>query len=606
MKPLKSKAFVAFASLTLLADISTAASLGTAFTYQGHLTDGGPAGNGAYEMCLALWDALTNGSQVAIVTNTGVVVSNGLFTTTVDFGAGIFNGTAYWLELGVRTNGSSTNFTPLSPRQAVTASPYSLYASVAPLPDGSVTSAKILDGTVAAVDLAPNSVNSTHIIDGQVTTADLAADAVTSAKVLNGSLLGVDLANNTVGSDQLADVIALGRSNVLGQLDVFFANTASNQPSISLMGGSSRISTYGSDGQEQVRLWGVSYGEILLYDSTSNDNLTVTLSANGSGGGFLELNRGSTNREGLQLFGGTTLGGEAKLFTPGNQLAVDARAEFSASFPGAWLGLYHTNQERITFAAQNGTSGRGGLIDVKNNSTLNTIRLIGDTGGDSSRLEMYAGGTNLSFEILANDSSAGSAMFLFDGAGSQRVEIDSDDGDDGAIIRLRNSSGVTTITLDADFSGDGRITTQELQITGGSDLSEQFDITALDEAPKPGMVVCIDPKNPGRLIPSTRAYDRTVAGVISGAGGVKPGMLMGQKGTAADGQHPVALTGRVYAMVDTLYGSVQPGDLLTTSDTPGHARKVTDPARAQGAILGKAMTPLSEGKGLVLVLVALQ
>ena len=83
-------------------------------------------------------------------------------------------------------------------------------------------------------------------------------------------------------------------------------------------------------------------------------------------------------------------------------------------------------------------------------------------------------------------------------------------------------------------------------------------------------------------------------------------MLMGQKGTAADGQHPVALTGRVYAMVDTIYGSVEPGDLLTTSDTPGHARKVTDPARAQGAILGKAMTPLSEGKGLVLVLVALQ
>jgi hypothetical protein len=600
------KAFAALSSLIVLAEISTAVPLGTAFTYQGRLTDGGLPANGVYEVRLGLWDAGTAGSQVAVVTNVGVLASNGLFTTAVDFGGGIFNGTAYWMELSVRTNASLSAFTPLSPRQPVTPSPYSLFASGSPLADGSVTSAKILDGTVAAVDLAPNSINSTHIIDGQVTTADLAADAVTSAKVLNGSLVGADLANNTVGSDQLADTIALGRSNVIGQLDVFFANTASNQPSISLMGGSSRISTYGSDGQEQVRLWGVSYGEILLYDSTVNNNVSATLTANSSGGGFLELNRGNTNREGLQLFGGTSLGGEAKLFTPGNQLAMDARAEFSASFPGAWLGLYHTNQERVSLAAQNGTSGRGGLIDVKNNSTLNTIRLIGDTGGDSSRFEMYAGGTNLSFEILANDSSAGSAMFLFDGAGSQRVEIDSDDGDDGAIIRLRNSSGATTITLDADFSGDGRITTQELQITGGSDLSEQFDITALDEAVKPGMVVCIDPRNPGRLIPSTRAYDRTVAGVISGAGGVKPGMLMGQKGTAADGQHPVALTGRVYAMVDATYGSIEPGDLLTTSDTAGHAKKVTDPARAQGAILGKAMTPLNGGKGLVLVLVALQ
>ena len=150
MKQLKSKAFLAFISLTLLTEISLDTPLGTAFTYQGRVTDGGAVANGTYEMRLALWDALAAGSQVAIVTNTGVVVSNGLFTTTVDFGAGIFNGTAYWLELGVRTNGSSSAFTPLAPRQPVSPSPYSLYASVAPLGDGSVTSAKILDGTISA------------------------------------------------------------------------------------------------------------------------------------------------------------------------------------------------------------------------------------------------------------------------------------------------------------------------------------------------------------------------------------------------------------------------------------------------------------------------
>ena len=83
-------------------------------------------------------------------------------------------------------------------------------------------------------------------------------------------------------------------------------------------------------------------------------------------------------------------------------------------------------------------------------------------------------------------------------------------------------------------------------------------------------------------------------------------MLMGQKGTLADGQHPVALSGRVYAMVDAAFGPVKPGDLLTTSITPGHAMKVTNPVRAHGAILGKAMTSLKEGKGLVLVLVSLQ
>jgi hypothetical protein len=120
------------------------------------------------------------------------------------------------------------------------------------------------------------------------------------------------------------------------------------------------------------------------------------------------------------------------------------------------------------------------------------------------------------------------------------------------------------------------------------------------------MVVSIDPDNPAKLIVSNKAYDRTVAGVISGAGGVKPGMLMSQTGSSADGQHPVALTGRVYCQVDASFGAIRPGDLITTSQTPGHGMKVTDHSHANGAILGKAMTGLKEGRGLVLVLVSLQ
>ena len=97
-----------------------------------------------------------------------------------------------------------------------------------------------------------------------------------------------------------------------------------------------------------------------------------------------------------------------------------------------------------------------------------------------------------------------------------------------------------------------------------------------------------------------------MAGIISGAGGVKPGILLTQTGSEADGDYPVALTGRVYAWADASGGPIAPGDLLTTSDTPGHVMKVTDHARAQGAIIGKAMSSLDEGRDLVLVLVALQ
>ncbi|MCG3159070.1 MAG: hypothetical protein JMDDDDMK_00046 [Acidobacteria bacterium] len=133
-------------------------------------------------------------------------------------------------------------------------------------------------------------------------------------------------------------------------------------------------------------------------------------------------------------------------------------------------------------------------------------------------------------------------------------------------------------------------------------------ISASAESPEiqPGMVVTIDPANPGKLCLSRRAYDRRVAGVISGAGGVKPGMTLGQEGTLADGKHPVALSGRVYVWVDATRAAVKPGDLLTTSSTPGHAMKAVNPSKARGAIIGKAMTGLKSGKGLALALVALQ
>ncbi|MFZ4573427.1 MAG: hypothetical protein ACOYN0_03455 [Phycisphaerales bacterium] len=96
-----------------------------------------------------------------------------------------------------------------------------------------------------------------------------------------------------------------------------------------------------------------------------------------------------------------------------------------------------------------------------------------------------------------------------------------------------------------------------------------------------------------------------IAGVVSGANGVNPGIKMGQDGVM-DGKNPIAMTGRVYVKCTTSNGTIQPGDLVTTSDVAGHAMKASDRDRAGGATVGKAMSALDKDTGLVLVLVNLQ
>lgn len=299
--------------------------------------------------------------------------------------------------------------------------------------------------------------------------------------------------------------------------------------------------------------------------------------------------------------------------------SVTGYGAFITSSSAGGRGLYArggTNADADIVLAGNSTADDDGLIISDPNYSGSDIFLISN---DAVVVQLDADAGAAEDADLSIQDKAANTIFNFDNDGEfamfepgvgEMVEIVTTElGTDGAQITLRNAAGQATIVLDAEFNagGDGRITTEVLQITGGSDLSEQFDIAAsADVQPQAGYVVSIDTANPGELVVSNHAYDRTVAGVVSGAGGVKPGMLMGQTGSAADGRFPVALTGRVYVWVDAGYGAVQPGDLLTTSNTPGHAMVVADHEQAQGAILGKAMTALPEGRGLVLVLVSLQ
>jgi hypothetical protein len=188
-KPMKSRSALTLLVLLALTTITpqlSASPLGTAFSYQGKLSSGANPAQGFYDLRFTIYDAAEGGGQIgSTLTNSAVGVTNGLFTTTLDFGASVFNGDARWLELAVRTNSVPTDFTPLSPRQLVGSYPYALYAP-------SAGTATTVSGPVAASQLA-GTISANHIASGTITGDLLANGAVGSAQLasnitLNGTV----------------------------------------------------------------------------------------------------------------------------------------------------------------------------------------------------------------------------------------------------------------------------------------------------------------------------------------------------------------------------------------------------------------------------------
>jgi|SoiMethySBSTD1v2_1073268.scaffolds.fasta_scaffold67042_2 hypothetical protein len=176
------------------------------------------------------------------------------------------------------------------------------------------------------------------------------------------------------------------------------------------------------------------------------------------------------------------------------------------------------------------------------------------------------------FKIGGNQTSG--QIYLFDSDDDTRIEGQ-------AKIHLNGITGDITLA--------------------GADCAERF--TVADEASRdPGTVLVVGEGE--SLVSCSHSYDRRVAGVVSGAGRCRPGIIL--DGNAHRGAVPVALVGKTYCKVDANYEPIECGDLLTTSQTPGHAMRASDRERAFGSILGKALAPFSGGTGLVPILVALQ
>lgn len=262
-----------------------------------------------------------------------------------------------------------------------------------------------------------------------------------------------------------------------------------------------------------------------------------------------------------------------------------------------------------------GAEGNEGDIVVRDSDGRNAIHIDGESASLRIGIESHGGDLKVrdSFgrEVLRFFSAPASlligaegkpgALIVKDTNGRDffqvnpvmgQVEIGADST--GGILIVKNTlDGKETIRLDGD-SGD--------IILSNADCAEEFDVMDFASA-EPGTVLVIDDEE--RLAPSCVAYDRRVAGVVSGGGTYRPGIVLNRRNREAR-RPAVALMGKVFCKVDATDEPIAVGDLLVSSATPGHAMAARDPTRTPGAVLGKALRGMSQGRGLIPILVSLQ
>ena len=470
-------AVVALTSAPLLA-----APVGTAFTYQGELVKGGVPYQGSADFIFRLHNVASGAGQVGSdVTIAGVQVpAGGLFTVSLDFGA-VFNGTALWLEVQVKTPGDGS-YTTLTPRQPLTAAPFALY-SLAGTPNQWVTDAN-----------------------------------------------GIEFAGS-VGIGQASTPIRLTVNGGSGRNAGYFTNSDPDFASLF-------VRNFGANG----------FG---LYDDTSGRHYFS---------GSLGL-RTTSPRAPIESVGGTVgVWGIGK----GNTIV----AGYQAGVYGE--GQKGTGTFGVDAAGVIGASGGGYGVQG-----ITTTGISGVTGQNNTSGNIgYLGGAAAAVQGNAVSSSSFGGYFA-------------------------NSAG-GGVALKAD----GLAQVKTLQILG-ADLAESFPVAG-QEPVEPGTVLALGDGQDGELKVADEAYSRRVAGVVSGANGLNAGVVLKGDSFEGAGQAAVALSGRVWVKCDASKAPIRVGDLLTTAERPGHAMVATDRDRGLGAILGKAMSTLETGTGMVLVLVSLQ
>ncbi len=562
----------------VLVHITTATALSqtpmsTEFSYQGKLTESGSAVSGTADFGFRLWNAAAGGAEVTTaVTVLGVPVEEGLFTVQLDFGAAAFNGEARWLEIGVRMPAGVGAYTPLSPRQPLSATPYAIQTR------GIHTDSNLNVGINETSPLSTLHVRGSGNLNF-LDPGDLSTDQV----VIEGGQAWLGLYSDNVGAP--ASGISLSEiDNTTGALTKWslVQRTSGNGGDFSI--------TYGSDpaGNANARFFQIKpTGDVGIGINVPSARLHVK--AIGNEDNVVPPSFRAVSEYPLQAGGTSTEYIEFK-GTDINAIKDGANTTMALQQSGGQVRIGSMN---IALDSPKLTVSRNTSLITNSNLAFEEV-LIHDTG--NAWLGLYSDsignvGSGITFAEYDLVSQHKWAMY---------ARTTDNVGD--FVITYGTDANPTANEKMLQIDRDGTTKVKVLEILG-ADVAERFPCS---ESVEPGQVVMIDASNPGKLCLARGAYNRCVAGVVSGAGNLPVGAILGNLPESA-GAPAIALSGRVWVQCDATERAIQPGDLITTADRAGHAMAVGDFSRATGATIGKAMTALEQGKsGLVLVLINLQ
>jgi hypothetical protein len=630
-----------------LASAAAQSPLGNEITYQGQLNDAGVLADGDYDFVFRLYDADTGGGQVSgDVTVDDWPVVDGLFTLQLDFGAGAFDGDARWLEVSVRPGDSGGIYTTLSPRQAVTAAPVALYALDGPGSGGywTLNGDDIYNNNPGGVGIGTTSpgslldVQSTEDTFGIMSTVPWipvwahrtattgtwpAIHGECDSEGANGSAVRGIMTSTSPGSSSTG-VLGINRGTGGAGIGVYGAQEGSGYGVYGFTPDGRGVYGRSTTG---IGVWGATDSDANgatgirgVINSTSPGGSSAGVRGHNSGTGGVGIGVwGSHDGGGWGVYGsthtgrgvfGVTTGGEGvygynyATSSDGYGVRGGHAGDGPGVFGGSTLGIG-------VYGLHEGTGGTLPGVWGATNSILSDATgvrgFVNSTapGSYSAGVRGHNNGTgDLGIGVWGSQDGSGWGVYGYTPSG-RGVYGHSDDGT-GVEGYSRDGVGVFGGSYNG-YAGYfiGTVRANILEIAG-ADVAEKFPVSDDVADAQPGTVMEIDPENPGKLRVARGAYNRRVAGVVSGAGDIPAGTILGNL-PGSENDPAIALGGRVWVQCDASQTAIEIGDLMTTSNTRGHAMAVDDFSRAHGAVIGKAMTPLARGEtGMVLVLVNLQ